>query len=135
LIYHRSVSTTPAHTWTCAGCRRRVPVRIETCHCGASREQSLALEQKRAPGERPPSVAAAAALPQGWRGLWRSLPRDVKAMALAAVLVLVTGLGWLLLGPERPAAAPALLGYVDRPVSQRRPSPPPQPPFKLPWWK
>lgn len=74
-------------------------------------------------------------MPEGWRGLWRSLPADVKALALAAALVVAAGLGWLAFGPSFPNRSPALLGYVDRPLAPRRPVAPPAPPFKLPWWK
>ena len=76
-----------------------------------------------------------ASRPVGWRGLWRSLPADVKALALAAALVMSVGLAWLTFGPSVPNDTPALLGYVERPVSARRPGVPPAPPFKLPWWK
>jgi hypothetical protein len=56
-------------------------------------------------------------------------------MVAAAGIALVAGFGWLVVAAPAPAAAPALLGYVERPVTTRRAPPPPQPPFKLPWWK
>jgi hypothetical protein len=68
-------------------------------------------------------------------GLPGSLPRDVKAMVAAAGLVLGAGFAWLAFGSHAPDATPALLGYVERPVTSRRPAPPPRPPFRLPWWK
>ena len=56
-------------------------------------------------------------------------------MVVAAGLVLVAGFGWLVFAAPAPDSAPALLGYVERSVTARRPAPPPQPLFKLPWWK
>ena len=124
------MSVPAGHTWTCSGCGRQVPQRIDTCHCGASREQALAVQQKAraARAQRPPAPG------EGWRGLWRSLPRDVKAMVAAAGVVLVAGFGWLAFGSHAPDSTPPLLGYVERPVMARRPPPPPRPPFKLPGW-
>jgi hypothetical protein len=64
------------------------------------------------------------------------MPGDVKAMAVASVLVLAAGLGWTLFGPARTDRPPALLGWVDTgPPPLPRPTPSPRPPFKLPWWK
>jgi hypothetical protein len=61
---------------------------------------------------------------------------DVKALLAAAALVVVAGLGWLVFGPSRPAATPAVLGWVDQgPPPAPKPTPSPRPPFKLPWWK
>jgi hypothetical protein len=61
---------------------------------------------------------------------------DVKLLVGVGALVLVAGLGWLVFGPRRPPAIPPVLGWVDQgaPPSPRR-TPPPRPPFKLPWWK
>jgi hypothetical protein len=125
------MSVPAGHTWTCAGCGRQVPQRVDACHCGSTRAQALAArhEARAARGQRPPAPG------EGWRVLWRSLPRDVKAMVVAASVVLLAGFGWLVFAAPAPAAAPALLGYVERPVTTLRPAPPPQPPFKLPWWK
>lgn len=125
------MSEAAGHTWTCSGCGRRVPQRASACHCGTTREQS----QAAAVLARQPARAAGRPLEPGWRGLWVSLPADVKAMVLAAALVLAAGLGWLAFGPSRPNTTPALLGYVERPLGARRPAPPPRPAFKLPWWK
>ena len=119
-----------SHTWTCSACGRRVPQRVETCHCGGTRERSLAA--RRTSVVRQPQNAP---LPPGWRGLWASLPRDVIAMVAAAALVVTSGLAWLLLAPQRPNTTPALLGYVDRRPQTPPSPPPPRPPFKLPWWK
>jgi hypothetical protein len=125
------VSETTGHTWTCSGCGRRVPQRAGACHCGTSREQSLAVQQAARLAARTRPVPR----PDGGRGLWRTLPGDVKAMAVSAALVLAAGLGWLAFGPSRPDTTPALLGYVEPSVTTRRPAPRPAPPFKLPWWK
>lgn len=73
-------------------------------------------------------------LPTGWRGVWRSLPRDVKAITVSAVFVLLAGFAWLVLGPPPQNKTPPLLGYVERLPAPTR-AVPPRPPFKLPWWK
>ena len=56
LDYHRGVSVPAGHTWTCPGCGRQVPQRVDACHCGTSREQALAVQQmeRAARGPRPP---------------------------------------------------------------------------------
>jgi len=113
-----------SHTWTCPACGRRVPLRVDACHCGATR--APAEERTAAAAPRPRAPVARPRLPP--------LPADVKAFVVGAALVLVAGLFWLVLGPSRPAAVPAILGYADA-------GPPPvrstaaRPPFKLPWWK
>jgi hypothetical protein len=65
----------------------------------------------------------------GWRGVWRTLPRDVQAMVLTAALILSGGIGWLLVSPSAGPSGPPLLGTVDRP-----PPPAPKPALELPWW-
>jgi hypothetical protein len=65
-----------------------------------------------------------------------AMSADVKLLVGVGALVLVAGLGWLVLGPRRPPAIPPVLGWVDQgaPPAPKR-TPPPRPPFKLPWWK
>jgi hypothetical protein len=61
---------------------------------------------------------------------------EVKALFVAGAIVVVAGLGWLFFAPSRPPSMPRVLGWVDRgapPAS--KPTPPPRPPLKLPWWK
>jgi len=119
------------HTWTCPACRRRVPLRVTTCHCGVTREQAEAQAEAALAAEPGPSPRARRrrlALPP--------LPGDVRALLVASALVLTAGLGWLVLGPRRPEPIPAVLGHVDAgapPVP--KPTPAPRPPFRLPWWK
>jgi hypothetical protein len=61
---------------------------------------------------------------------------DVKLLLAFSALMLVAGLGFLLFGPSRTPTAPPVLGWVDTgPPQPARPTPPPRPPFKLPWWK
>lgn len=126
-------------TWTCSGCGRRVPVRVERCHCGTTREASAAqASEGQASARRDlPQPGGPAGIPAtGTRGtsaaaVWRSLPRDSKAFAVAGVLLLVGGLGWSVFGPSEPNAAPALLGYMDK-----EPPPPPKArAIHLPWWR
>ncbi len=112
---------TPGYSWVCGGCGRRVPLRVEVCHCGASRQAAA-----RVPAEAAPVRGAEASG-------WRSLPRDVQSLLLAAGLSFVLGVVWLVYAPPQPPA-PALLGYVDvpppHPATTVR-----QPPFRMPWWR
>jgi hypothetical protein len=120
------VSAPTPYTWVCSGCGRNVPLRVARCHCGASREQAETIPEASAP---PPSSDGLLVMP-GWRGVWRTLPRDVKAMVVTAAALVLGGVAWLLASPPRTDFGPALLGQVERPLS-----PKPQPPaFKLPWW-
>jgi hypothetical protein len=81
-------------------------------------------------GPRPTRV------PAGRHEVWASMPRDVKAFVIVGAAVMVAGLGWLAFGPAPPSSTPALLGHVDpSPPPAPRRTPPPAPPFKLPWWK
>lgn len=125
-----------AYSWTCPSCGRRVPLRVDRCHCGATRDQA----------ERATATAVATARPvrarRGGPGsllaseLAATMPEDVKALVALVVLVVMIGLGWLFFGPHRPDTTPRVLGFVDSgPPPVPRPTPTPRPPFKLPWWK
>jgi len=107
-----------------------VPLRVDACHCGVTREQAaLQAEAARATDLPRPEPS------RGPRALRPPLPRDVKALLVASAVVVVVGLGWLFFAP-RPEPLPALLGHVDvAPPPPPKPTPPPRPPFKLPWWK
>jgi len=65
-----------------------------------------------------------------------AMTRDVKILVGVGALVLVAGLGWMVFGPRLASDVPPVLGYVDQgaPPAPKR-TPPPRPPFKLPWWK
>jgi hypothetical protein len=67
--------------------------------------------------------------------LWRTLPRDVKALVVAATVVITVGIGWTLFGPRQPEDLPAVLGYLDPTPPPPTPPPPKTPPLKLPWWR
>ncbi len=115
---------TPGYSWICGACGRRVPLRVEACHCGATRQQAAAPQAEAARvGEADPG------------GGWRSLPLDVQALLLAAGLSVVLGVAWLVYDPPRPTPMPALLGYVDVPPPPPTTLEPPKPPFRLPWWR
>ena len=90
-------------TWTCPSCRRRVPQRVQVCHCGFTRTAAAAVEEQ--------AVPAAGGL--SWQ-FW-------SWMALVGIAILL-GVVQLFRPYERPAIPP-LLGYVDPP----RPTPPPSP--------
>jgi hypothetical protein len=120
--------------WSCPTCGRRVPARITVCHCGTTRDRALALR------------ATAPALPAGPRSAVRrdqdGMPSDVRVLLAAAALVATLGLAWAVLGPAPPNRTTPVLGWVDPgppdPAALRAKylkKPPPQPPFKLPWWK
>jgi hypothetical protein len=121
------VAERPSHSWTCPSCGRRVPLRAEVCHCGATRARAEEVAAAAPPEPRPRAAAGRMRLPP--------MPADVKALAVGGLVVLVTGLFWLALGPSRPPSTPAVLGHVDAGPPPAKPSPPPRPPFKLPWWK
>ncbi len=62
-----------------------------------------------------------------------------RSIALVAGFVAVVALvgaaiGWLVFGP-RPEPIVPVLGFVDTgPPPAVKPTPPPEPPFDLPWW-
>lgn len=123
----RRVSTPSPYTWTCAGCRRQVPLRVDRCHCGRTREES---QLAAAATARPtPTLEGLVARP-GWRGVWRSMPADVRAMAVAASALALAGVVWLAIGPAGRVAEAPLLGYAEPTPPTTRP-----PAFRLPWWK
>jgi hypothetical protein len=68
-----------------------------------------------APATRPP-------VPAPYRFSWRSLPRDIKLMAIGLVVVLLAGLGWLFV-PRRANPITPLLGWSE-PTSPRKVVPP-----------
>jgi hypothetical protein len=75
----------------------------------------------------PPGKASRPApIPAAYRFSWRSLPRDVKFMAIGLVLVLVVGLGWLVFVPFRPKPIIPVLGWSE-PTGPRKPIPTPTP--------
>jgi hypothetical protein len=82
--------------------------------------------------QAPPPVAARRPVRRGPR---TSLPKDVKALLVGMVIVVLAGVGWLAFGP-RPKPIPPVLGVVDPgPPAAPKPTPRPTPAFKLPWWK
>ncbi len=126
------MSETGIHTWSCPACGRRVPLRAPSCHCGMTRERAAALS---AGGSRPVGPRTGRVLRRQALALWRSFPRDVKALVLAGAFVLAFGLGWLAFAPAAHESLPAILGHVDASPPPPPAKHPPKPPFKLPWWK
>jgi hypothetical protein len=109
-----------------------VPLRAEACHCGMPRARA---EEIAATATAPPRPERRTLPISPWR-LFAAMPPDVKALVVGSALVMVAGLGWMAFGPRRPSTTPALLGWVDPgPPPVTKPTPPPQPPLKLPWWK
>jgi len=103
-------------------------MRAAVCHCGTTRERALEV-----------AAAQATAAPRDGRArAGGGLPRDVRALLVAAAICLVAGLGWAAFGPATRDTTRPLLGWADpqmpAPV-RRQPPPPPRPPFRLPWWK
>jgi hypothetical protein len=125
------VAETASHTWACPTCGRRVPLRAEACHCGMTRARATELAATAAPAPARPRPRRASDREEAVA----AMTGDVKVLLVAAALVLVGGLGWLVFSPTRPSTLPAVLGWVDKgppPVPKHTR---PQPPFKLPWWK
>jgi hypothetical protein len=128
-----AVAETSPHTWPCPSCGRRVPLRALACHCGMTRTRA---EELAAAAPAAPVRPAGPRRPSGRAEVMAAMTGDVKALFVAAALVTVAGLGWLVFGPSRPSATPAVLGWVDHgPPPAPKPTPSPRPPFKLPWWK
>lgn len=64
-----------------------------------------------------------------------AMTQDVKVLLGVGAFVLVAGLGWMAFGP-RPQPTTPVLGFVDQGAPPApKSTPPPNPPFKLPWWK
>lgn len=89
----------------------------------AEAQAERAVARRPRPGARLPPVNAG------------PMPTDVRLMLLGVVVVAVAGLGWSIFGPP-PAPVAPVLGFVDAgPPPAVEATPPPTPPFKLPWWK
>lgn len=120
------------HTWTCPSCGRRVPLRAEVCHCGMTRARADEIHSER------PAIATAprhARATSDGRAAVDAMTTDVKLLLAVTTLVLVSGIGWLALGP-RAEPYPALLGHVDKgPPTSNQLKARQHPPFKLPWWR
>jgi hypothetical protein len=121
-------------TWTCPNCQRRVPNRVDACHCGTTRSQAEQLAAASSPGDGPGAASG-----YGGPAERAELGWDVKGPALGLVLVVVLAAGWLVFRPYRPDPIYPVLGFVDKtptpPPTPIPPRPVPPPRFKLPWWK
>lgn len=123
----------PSLTWTCPNCQRKVPNRVDACHCGTTRGQAELLAASS-------PAASGSALGYGDPAVREELGWDVKGPALGLVLVAVVAVGWLAFRPYHPDPIAPVLGFVEK---GRTPPPTPAPPrprvppplFKLPWWK
>ncbi len=93
-------------TWECPSCHRRVPRRVDACHCGYTQSQAAALAATPAP---PPP------------GTRQPLPWEIRIGLAFLALVAILGVARLFQRWQPEPIAP-VLGYVD----QR----PPQPPSK-----
>jgi hypothetical protein len=81
-----------------------------------------AVAERPRPGARLPRVQAG------------PLPPEVRRLIWGTAVVAVAAVGWLVFGP-RPEPIVPVLGFVDAgPPPATRPTPPPEPPFDLPWW-
>ena len=135
VVYDRAVSeATPSpRLWSCPSCGRRVPLRAAVCHCGTTRERALELAAVAAAVTTPGRPVARAG------GEASAMPRDVRLLLAGAVLFVLAGLGWALLGPPPGEATTPVLGRIDPgppdPASLLAKKATPPPPFKLPWWK
>jgi hypothetical protein len=119
----------PSVTWPCPNCGRRVPNRVEQCHCGTTREDAL---RQAAAGAAVRPTGAPRAARRGAPIRLGPLTWDLKALLIGIALVALLGLVRLF-WPSQPAAVVPLLGHLDAP---RSPAPTPTPkaqPWKLPW--
>ena len=73
-------------------------------------------------------------LPDAYRFSWRSLPRDIKMLAISFIVVMLAGIAWLFT-PWRPKPIAPLLGWSEptaaptpRPTATPRPTPTRRPP-------
>ncbi len=116
-------------TWQCPQCGRRVPNRVDECHCGVRRETALAAPAAEASLRAKPPLGTMATpavpVPPQYRFSWRTLPRDVKLLAVGIILVLLSGIGWLFV-PWRPKPIVPLLGWSEPTSSRPLPTPPPR---------
>ena len=121
--------TVASVTWQCPQCGRRVPNRVDECHCGVRREAALTAPVANPLARGVPALATMATpqvpLPPQSRFSWRGLPTDLKLLAIGLILVLVGSIGWLFV-PRRPAPMVPLLGWSEPLSSQGRPTPPPR---------
>jgi hypothetical protein len=109
-------------TWPCPNCKRRVPNRVSTCHCGTTREQAdqLAVAQQ-AQSKRP--------APRAWtpqpRPIRRTpLARDIKLLLVGFVVIVVLALVRMLMPWQSDAIHP-VLGFRDSgpPTLTAKPTP------------
>lgn|SRR5262245_14328164 len=110
-------------TWPCPNCKRRVPNRVSTCHCGTTRaqaEQAAAAQQARA--KRPG--------PRVWTPRPRRTPigplgRDVKLLLVGLAVIAVLAVVRMFM-PWQPSPIVPVLGYTaNAPQPKARPTPPP----------
>jgi hypothetical protein len=110
-------------TWACPNCKRRVPNRVSTCHCGTTRAQAdQAAAAQVAAAKRP--------APRAWTPRPRRLPitplgRDVKLLLVGLAVVAVLAIVRMVL-PWQPAPIHPVLGYsANAPATKAGPTPKP----------
>jgi len=124
-----------AHTWICPACSRRVPLRVGACHCGMARDRAEEIAAAEARTSQPASRPVGPPAVRAPRTPGTPLPSDVRALLAGVAVVALAAMGWLAFGP-RPDPVVPVLGFVDAgPPPAPRPSGPPEPAFRLPWWK
>ncbi len=117
-------------TWLCPNCKRRVPNRISTCHCGTTRAQA---DQTAAAQE----AASKRPAPQAWTPRPRPAPRaplgrDVKALLIGLVVVAILAVVRMLM-PWRPESIRPVLGFqVPAPPPKAKVTPRPLPSPRAP---
>ena len=119
----------PSVTWPCPNCGRRVPNRVDQCHCGTTRQDALRQAAQSAAVPSPGSPRTARKGPPIRLG---PLTWDLKALLIGLALVALLGLVRLF-WPERPDPILPVLGHVDAtPPPVPKPTPKPKG-WKLPW--
>ncbi len=109
-------------TWACPSCKRRVPNRVSTCHCGTTRDQADQVAAAQDAASKRPA-------PRAWTPRPRPTPRaplsrDVKALLVGLVLILLLAVARMFM-PWQPAPIHPVLGFAEpgRPPSTPRPAP------------
>jgi hypothetical protein len=109
-------------TWACPNCKRRVPNRVSTCHCGTTRAQASQLEASEEVRTKRPAPKAWTPRPRPIRRT--PLSRDVKLLLVGLVVIVVLAIVRMLM-PWQPAVIHPVLGFRDSapPTLPAKPTP------------
>jgi hypothetical protein len=111
-------------TWACPNCKRRVPNRVTTCHCGTTRAQADQLEASQEAAAKRPAPKAWTPRPRPIRRT--PLGRDVKLLLVGLVVIALLAVVRMFM-PWQPEGVHPVLGFRDvgRPTLPPKPTPEP----------